>query len=117
MMSLLKLSKKLVANNEWAQKKATEVVNSIPSVDLVIGAYLFGSSVNGVFTPDSDLDNLIVASDFDAIMKLQKEVYTARFADIAIDWIFKTQSYFETQKILVVFVLKHFTMARGLNDP
>ncbi len=97
-MSLLRLSNKLSSNNKWAQNKAVEIVNSIPSFDLVIEAYLFGSSVNGVFTSDSDLDILIVAQDHLAIKKLQTEVYSARFADIAIDWIFKTQSSFENRK-------------------
>jgi predicted nucleotidyltransferase len=61
-------------------------------------AYLFGSAVEGVFTPDSDLDILIVAEDEEAIKKLKKEVYKPRFSDIAIDWIFKTKQSFLERK-------------------
>lgn len=35
--------------NEWAQKKAVEVINAIPSQDLILEAYLFGSAVDGSF--------------------------------------------------------------------
>lgn len=92
---------KLVHNpemNKWAQNKAVEVLNSIPSQNLILEAYLFGSAVDGNFTPDSDLDFIIVAKDQAAIKQLQKEVYTARFADIAIDWIFKTKESFDERK-------------------
>lgn len=96
-MSLLKL----VHNpemNKWAQQKAVEVLNSIPSQDLILEAYLFGSAVDGNFTPDSDLDFIVVAKNQAAIKQLQKEVYTPRFADIAIDWIFKTKESFDERK-------------------
>jgi len=92
---------KLVHNpelNKWAQTKAVEVLNSIPSQDLILEAYLFGSAVDGNFTTDSDLDFIIVAKDQAAIKQLQKEVYTARFTDIAIDWIFKTKESFDERK-------------------
>ena len=36
------------AMNQWAQQKAMEVLNSIPSQDLILEAYLFGSAVEGV---------------------------------------------------------------------
>ena len=50
---------------------------------------LFGSSVEGVFTDDSDLDFVVVTKDETSIKQLQKEVYAPRFTDIAVDWIFK----------------------------
>lgn len=95
--------------NEWAQQKAVEVLNSIPSQDLILEAYLFGSAVYGNFTSDSDLDFIIVAKDQAAIKQLQKEVYTRRFADIAIDWIFKTKESFDERKNFggVCFVAFH----------
>jgi predicted nucleotidyltransferase len=98
-MSLLKLSQTSSYDNRiWAQNKATEVLISIPSQNLILEAYLFGSAVDGVFTPDSDLDFIIVAKDELDIKQLQKEVYSPRFADIAIDWIFKTKESFEERK-------------------
>lgn len=84
--------------NKWAQQKAVEILNSIPSQDLILEAYLFGSAVYGNFTDDSDLDFVVVAKDQAAIKQLQKEVYTARFADTAIDWIFKTKESFDERK-------------------
>lgn len=86
------------AMNQWAQQKAMEVLNSIPSQDFILEAYLFGSAVEGVFTDDSDLDFVVVAQDEASIRQLQKEVYSPRFADIAIDWIFKTKISFEERK-------------------
>ncbi|MBK8204362.1 MAG: nucleotidyltransferase domain-containing protein [Bdellovibrionales bacterium] len=96
-MSLLKL----VHNpemNAWAQKRAVEILNSIPSQDLILEAYLFGSAVCGNFTVDSDLDFIVIAKDQGSIKQLQKEVYAPRFADIAIDWIFKTKESFDERK-------------------
>lgn len=84
--------------NKWAQDKAVEVLNSIPSQDLILEAYLFGSAVYGNFTSDSDLDFIIVTKDQASIKQLQKEVYNARFADIVIDWIFKTKESFDERK-------------------
>jgi predicted nucleotidyltransferase len=86
------------AMNQWAQQKAMEVLNSIPSQDLILEAYLFGSAVEGVFTDDSDLDFVVVAKDEASIKQLQKEVYSPRFADIAVDWIFKTKTSFDERK-------------------
>lgn len=97
-MGLLKLSQKSSDNNAWAQKKATEILNSIPSQSLILEAYLFGSAVDGIFTPDSDLDFIIVVKDEAAIKQLQKEVYSPRFTDIATDWIFKTKESFDERK-------------------
>lgn len=85
---------------EWAQQKAEVVLNSVPSQHLIAEAYLFGSAVNGVFTEDSDLDFVIVARDEESIRQLQREVYRPRFADIAIDWIFKTKKSFDERKDL-----------------
>jgi predicted nucleotidyltransferase len=51
------------AMNQWAQQKAVEILKSIPSQDLILEAYLFGSAVEGVFTDDSDLDFVVVAND------------------------------------------------------
>lgn len=93
---------KLIPNpnlNYWAQQKAVEVLNSIPSQDLILEAYLFGSAVDGVFTSDSDLDFIIVANNEADIKQLQKEVYSPRFTDIAIDWIFKTKKSFDERKV------------------
>lgn len=86
--------------NRWAQQKAVEVLNSIPSQDLIWEAYLFGSAVYGNFTEDSDLDFIVVTKDQASIKQLQKEVYTRRFAEfgIAIDWIFKTKESFDERK-------------------
>jgi len=97
------------AMNQWAQKKALDVLASIPSQNLISEAYLFGSAVDGVFTSDSDLDLVIVVEDEAAIQQLQKEVYQPRFTDIAIDWIFKTRDSFEERKNLggVCFVAFH----------
>lgn len=86
------------AMNQWAQQKAVEVLNSIPSQDLILEAYLFGSAVEGVFTDDSDLDFVVVVKDEASIKQLQKEVYAPRFTDIAIDWIFKTKASFDERK-------------------
>lgn len=98
--------------NKWAQEKAVEVLNSIPSQDLILEAYLFGSAVYGNFTADSDLDFIVVARDQAAIKQLQKEVYTRRFTDIAIDWIFKTKESFDERKNFggVCFVAFHSGM-------
>jgi predicted nucleotidyltransferase len=97
-MGLLKLSQKSPEDNLWAQKKAAEILNLIPSQNLILEAYLFGSAVDGIFTPNSDLDFIIVAHDEMAIKQLQKEVYSPRFADVAIDWIFKTKASFDERK-------------------
>lgn len=96
-MSLLKLVHD-PEMNRWAQQKAVEVLNSIPSQHLILEAYLFGSAVDGNFTQDSDLDFLLVSKDQVAIKQLQKEVYAPHFADIAIDWIFKTKESFDERK-------------------
>jgi predicted nucleotidyltransferase len=96
-MGLLKMIPK-PEMNKWAQQKAVEVLNSIPSQDLILEAYLFGSAVEGVFTDDSDLDFVVVTKDQTSIKQLQKEVYAPRFADIAIDWIFKTKESFDERK-------------------
>lgn len=96
-MGLLKLTPN-PAMNQWAQKKAVEILNSIPSQNLILEAYLFGSAVEGVFTDDSDLDFVIVVKNESDIKRLQKEVYSPRFADIAIDWIFKTKESFDERK-------------------
>ncbi|MFN7904105.1 MAG: nucleotidyltransferase domain-containing protein [Pseudobdellovibrionaceae bacterium] len=61
-------------------------------------AYLFGSAVDGVFTDDSDLDFVVVAKNEVALKQLQKEVYSPRFTDIAVDWIFKTKDSFDERK-------------------
>jgi predicted nucleotidyltransferase len=61
-------------------------------------AYLFGSAANGNFTSDSDLDFIIVAKNQAANKQLQNEVYSPRFTDIAIDWIFKTKESFDKRK-------------------
>jgi len=86
------------AMNQWAQQKAIEVVNAIPSQNLILEAYLFGSAVEGVFTDDSDLDFVVVAKNEVAIKQLQKEVYSPRFTDIAVDRIFKTKESFDERK-------------------
>ncbi|NJL24401.1 MAG: nucleotidyltransferase domain-containing protein [Calothrix sp. SM1_5_4] len=96
-MSLLKLVHDPELN-KWAQRKAVEVLNSIPSQDLILEAYLFGSAVYGNFTPDSDLDFIVVTKDQASIKQLQKEVYSPRFTDIAVDWIFKTKESFDQRK-------------------
>ncbi|PWU17892.1 MAG: hypothetical protein C5B49_08080 [Bdellovibrio sp.] len=54
--------------------------------------------MDGVFTADSDLDILIVAKDEAAIRQMQKEVYRPRFADIAVDLIFKAEHSFNERK-------------------
>lgn len=98
-MSLLKLSQKSSdVNNIWAQKKAVEVLQSIPSQNLILEVYLFGSAIDGVFNSNSDLDFVIVTKDEVAIKQLQKEVYSPRFTDIAVDWIFKTKKSFDERK-------------------
>ncbi len=79
-------------------QKAGQIINSIPSKNLILEAYLFGSSVSGVFTHDSDLDLLVVVAEADQIKLLMSEVYKVGFADIAIDWIFKTASDFAIRK-------------------
>ena len=86
------------AMNQWAQQKAVEVLNAIPSQELILEAYLFGSAVEGVFTDDSDLDFVVVVKNESDIKQLQKEVYSPRFTDIAIDWIFKTKASFDERK-------------------
>lgn len=86
--------------NEWARQKAAEIVASIPSNALILEAYLFGSAVDGNFTPDSDLDIILVAETQENIDQLKREVFSARFADIAIDWIFKTKGAFDERKNL-----------------
>lgn len=111
-MGLLKLSQSLPNENKKAQQKAIDILNKIPSKNLIQEAYLFGSAVDGVFTPDSDLDILVVTKDEAAIKLLQQEVYRPRFADIAIDWIFKTQQSFNDRKDFggVCFVAFHSGM-------
>lgn len=98
-MSLLKLVPNPIMN-EWAQQKAVEIFNSIAAKDLIIEAYLFGSAVTGVFTENSDLDFIIVVKNESDIEILKKEVYSPRFSDIAIDWIFKTKESFDERKNL-----------------
>jgi len=64
--------------------------------------------LDGVFPEDSDLD-FVVVKDKNDIRRLQKEVYSPRFADVAIDWIFKTKESFDERKNLggVCFVAYH----------
>jgi predicted nucleotidyltransferase len=98
-LGLLKLSQSSSGdNNIWAQEKAVSILNSIPSQNLILEAYLFGSAVDGIFTFDSDLDFIIIAKDDVSIKQLQKEVYSPRFTDIAVDWIFKTKESFDERK-------------------
>ena len=97
-MGLLKLSQTSSDKNVWAQQKAIEILGSIPSQNLILEAYLFGSAVDGTFTPDSDLDFIVITENEASIKQLQREVYSPRFADIAIDWIFKTKESFEQRK-------------------
>jgi predicted nucleotidyltransferase len=96
-MSLLKLVHD-PQMNLWAQKKAVEILDSIPSKNLILEAYLFGSAVDGNFTESSDLDFVIVTRDQVSMRQLQKEVYSPRFTDIAVDWIFKTKESFDERK-------------------
>jgi predicted nucleotidyltransferase len=96
-MSLLKLVHD-PEMNAWARQKAVDVLNAIPSQDLILEAYLFGSAANGNFTVNSDLDFLVVTKDFAAVRQLRKEVYAPRFSDVAIDWIFKTKESFDERK-------------------
>lgn len=107
-MSLLKMIPNPNMNN-WAQKKAKEIIDSMASRNLILEAYLFGSAVDGVFTKNSDLDIVVVAKDETDIRQLHKEVYSARFTDIAIDWIFKTKESFDERKRIggVCFVAFH----------
>ena len=98
-MSLLKLVRD-PASNLWAQSKASEILSTIPSQNLIKEAYLFGSAVDGVFTEDLDLDFEIVVEKESDIERLRREVYRPRFADIAIDWVFKTQESFDLRKDL-----------------
>ncbi len=86
--------------NRWAQQKAIQLLNSILAQDLILEAYLFGSAVNGVFTENSDLDFIIVVQNEADIEKLKKEVYSPRFSDVAVDWIFKTKQSFDERKNL-----------------
>ena len=84
--------------NNWAQRKAAEVLKSIPSYHLIEEAYLFGSAVSGNFTDDSDLDILVVTKDEPSMNQIQSEVYKFKFTDIAVDWIFKTKDSFDARK-------------------
>lgn len=95
-MSLLKLTPQII--NFDPIEKAKAILASIPSKHLICEAYLFGSSVNGVFTKESDLDFIVVVENDAAIEQLKKEVYRVGFSDIAIDWIFKLKSEFEKRK-------------------
>ncbi len=97
-MSLLKLSGK--KSSPALVTKARKILQKIPSQNLILEAYLFGSAVDGKFTPDSDLDFLVVVETENEIRSLQKEVYQPRFADIAIDWIFKSRDEFLVRKDL-----------------
>ncbi len=85
-------------NLSWAKEKASQILNSVPSQDLIFEAFLFGSASQGRFSAHSDFDFLIVTQDESSIKQLQKEVYSARFADVAIDWIFKTKEEFQERK-------------------
>ncbi len=96
-MSLLKLSHNNQVNFDPIEK-AQFIINQIPSQNLIAEAYLFGSAVNGKFTVDSDFDFVISCKTAVDIKKLQKEVYSANFSDIAIDWIFKLADEFEVRK-------------------
>lgn len=95
--------------NKWAQQKAVEVLDSIPSQDLILEAYLFGSAVYGNFTADSDLDFIVVTKDQASVKQLQKEIFGLRITDIAIDWIIKTKESFDERKNFggVCFVAFH----------
>lgn len=97
-MSLLKLKTNTDLANQVGQQKATEIVRRIPSINEIKDVYLFGSAVNGVLTEDSDLDILVVVKSESDIKKIQNEVYSKKFADIAIDWIFKTEKEFDLRK-------------------
>ena len=105
-MSLLKLSQPKL--NFSPQKKAAEVLHSIPSRHLILSGYLFGSAVSGSFTADSDLDFLLVLKNKSDLNIIKKEVYQPRFTDIAVDWILKLESDFDQRKDLGEFASKLF---------
>lgn len=107
-MSLLRLVHRPELN-AWARQKAESILESIPSKDLILEAYLFGSAAYGNFTMESDLDFVIVTESPEASKKIQSEVYAIGFTDIAVDWIFKTKIEFDERKTLggVCFVAFH----------
>ena len=94
----MKLSKKKPPFDP--QEKARKLVASIPSKNLILEAFLFGSAVDGTFTEDSDLDILLVVNEAAHIKKILKEVSVPHFSDIAVDWIVKTSEEFSKRKSL-----------------
>jgi predicted nucleotidyltransferase len=80
--------------------EANQVISKIKMELPLKSAYLFGSSVNGNFTVDSDLDIILIFSDSENLTNIQKKLYSKRWSHIAIDFIMQTESNFEKRKDL-----------------
>lgn len=98
-MSILRLDpnfKPAFNGQALAQALLSKVLTSLP----VAEAYLFGSSAQGRNTVNSDLDILVVVPDSADIKKYYEFVNAPFFSTVAVDWIIKTTTEFQKEKVV-----------------
>ncbi len=98
-MSLLKLDPNFKPAFD-GQALAQELINKVSVALPILKAYLFGSSAQGKNTVNSDVDILLVVPDSANIKKHYKFVNAPFFSTVAVDWIIKTNSEFENDKLI-----------------
>lgn len=97
MSSLLRLDPKFQPafnGSEIAIELVSKLVLQVP----VESAFLFGSAAEGKNTSNSDLDVLVVVPDGSNIKDYYSVVNAPFYSPLAVDWIFKTKSYFDYEK-------------------
>jgi hypothetical protein len=98
-MSLLKLDPDFEPAFD-GPKMAQDLIYKIPKELPISKAYLFGSAAVAKNTPDSDLDIFLVVPDHLDIKSYYKFVNAPFFSIVAVDWIIKSQTEFESLKLI-----------------
>ena len=78
--------------------EAKNLIKKISTVKPILNALLFGSSVNGKATANSDLDILLIIPDNENPKDYYKIVQAPFFSERATDWIIKTKTEFDMRK-------------------
>jgi predicted nucleotidyltransferase len=98
-MSLLRLDpdfKPAFDGPQLAQELIYKVAASLP----LEAAFLFGSASRQKNTPDSDLDIILVVPEDASIKEYYRFVNQPFFSRISVDWIIKTKTEFENEKMI-----------------
>ncbi len=98
MSNLFKLREVNPKQVEIFRRTAVGLVGKLNCQVSIVEAFLFGSAVAGLITPDSDLDILVVFNSEEEIREAKTVVYTLNFSPVAVDWVFKTKSDFCKRK-------------------